>query len=472
MRLHPYQSAAIAKYVEAHRAGARKILFVGPTGMGKTVLGSYLNRAADRQGKRACWFVPRRELVHQTARMLSRFGVTAGHSGQSLTAPTQLRTYQGSLASGEVPPFDVGFVDEAHHLSGGGEWVSVMRACPDATLIGFSATPERADGRGLDDFEALVTVCQPEDLVALWRESGGAMGLVPCEVLRPNRHLDGLARSPAKATILHRLKDHQQVVFAPHVLAAEQYVAEFRGIGSTCEMVTGTTAKEDRDRIVADFAARRTRVLVNCMVLTEGTDIPAIEVVTLARNVGSIGALIQMVGRGARPCEGKTRFVVLDLFGCTHTLGHPFMDRTYSLQGRGISGPPVERVLLRLCKRCSAQMPDDDDKCATPGCGWRRPALEVPRSLEEKLEKWEHRRQDQTDERVTRMAGWIRAAQRRGQHKKATAIAIHTYQGWYREPPTRAVISHAVAVASGKTWCARCEHGTCRCAVASGLTGT
>ena len=117
-------------------------------------------------------------------------------------------------------------------------------------------------------------------------------------------------------------------------------------------------------------------------------------------------------------------------------------------------------------------MPDEGNACLTPGCGWTRPALEVPRVLEEKLERWEWRRQDQTDDRVTRMAGWMRAAQRRGQHKTATAIAIHTYCGWYHEKDCpRAVIAEACAVVAGRSFCKTCQHsirdGRCRCALTS-----
>ncbi len=146
------------------------------------------------------------------------------------------------------------------------------------------------------------------------------------------------------------------------------------------------------------------------------------------------------------------------------------MDREFRLTGEGISGPPVERIRLSLCKRCGATMPEEGDTCLTPDCGWRRPALEVPRSLEEKLEKWEHRRQDDAGDRVGNMVRWMRAAQHRGNANKAAAIAIHTYRGFYHEPECpRSVISEACAVLAGRSFCKTCEHsirdGRCRCAL-------
>ena len=475
VKAHPYQQAAHLAVRDARLAGKRRILLCSPTGSGKSFMLARITRDALNQGKRALWLVNRRELVAQSVRTLEALGMTVGHSGQNLTASVMVMTYQSALAQGEVPPADLVVPDEAHHMSARGEWISILKAYPEAVVVGATATPCRGDGMALDFFEHLITVAQPMDLVDVWKESGGRMGLVPCHVERPNRELTGLARTPAKATVLHRLKDHQQICFAPHVLAAEQYVAEYRGIGLSCELVTGTTPKDERDRYVADFAARKIRVLVNCQVFTEGTDIPSIEVVTLGGKCSTIGSMLQKTGRGARPSPNKTRFVVLDLFGCTHSLGHPFEDRTYSLEGKGISGPPVERIVLSLCKRCGCQMLDDSDTCPS-GCGWKRPALTVPAELNEKLERWEFRRQDQTDDRVTRMAGWIRAAQRRGQYKTAIAISIHTYTGWYREPPAPAIISEAVAIAAGRPFCKTCQHsvrdGRCRCPVADSLTGT
>lgn len=473
MNLLPYQRAAMSAVGEARRAGKRRILLVSPTGSGKTVLLSRLTQLATGQGKRCLWLVNRRELVGQTVATLRRFGIEAGHSGLSLTAPVQVLTYQGALAAGDVPAADVLFPDEAHHLASSGEWMSILKAYPDATVIGATATPERGDGKALDYFDHLHVVAQASDLVELWRHTDGRMGLVPCEVVRPSRELDGLARAPAKATVMHRLRDHQQVCFAPHVAAAQEYARQFAECGIAAAVLTGATPNDQRDEMLDRFKRRVIRVLVNCMVLTEGFDYPGIEVVTIGRKCGSIGMMIQMVGRGLRPAEGKTRCVVLDLFGVTWSLGHPLMDRTFSLEGDGISGPPVERVRLNLCKRCRATMPDDSDTCATPGCGWTRPALEVPKEVNERLERWEWRRTQTDDERVARFAGWIRSNLARGRDvRKALAIAIHMYAGYYhvgtKEIP-RALIGQAAAMAQGRPWCATCGHSVREVADADGV---
>jgi len=57
------------------------------------------------------------------------------------------------------------------------------------------------------------------------------------------------------------------------------------------------------------------KVLVNCGVFTEGTDIPNIDCVLLARPTKSKNLLVQMIGRGMRLHPGKTDCYVLDMMG-------------------------------------------------------------------------------------------------------------------------------------------------------------
>ncbi len=55
----------------------------------------------------------------------------------------------------------------------------------------------------------------------------------------------------------------------------------------------------------------------NCAVLTEGTDIPSIDCVGIARPTKSAGLFTQMVGRGLRPAPGKDDCLILDVAGVT-----------------------------------------------------------------------------------------------------------------------------------------------------------
>ena len=68
--------------------------------------------------------------------------------------------------------------------------------------------------------------------------------------------------------------------------------------------VCGKTEREERRRVLADFAAGKLQVVCNCGVLTEGFDDPGVEVVIMGRPTKSRSLYSQMVGRSTRPLTG------------------------------------------------------------------------------------------------------------------------------------------------------------------------
>jgi len=68
----------------------------------------------------------------------------------------------------------------------------------------------------------------------------------------------------------------------------------FRKHGIDARFVTSLTPKEDRSRLLDGFRAGVFPVLVNCGILTEGTDIPNIDCVLLARPTRSKNLLVRI----------------------------------------------------------------------------------------------------------------------------------------------------------------------------------
>ena len=62
-------------------------------------------------------------------------------------------------------------------------------------------------------------------------------------------------------------------------------------------------------------------MLVNCGIFTEGTDIPNIDCILLARPTRSRNLLVQMIGRGMRLSPGKTDCHVIDMIASVKTHG-------------------------------------------------------------------------------------------------------------------------------------------------------
>jgi superfamily II DNA or RNA helicase len=432
---YPYQSAAITAARQLVLAGKRRVLLVSPTGSGKSTIGAWIAKGAVHRGKRVAWFAHRTELRDQAAATLERCELDVGHSGCGAGKPVQVVSTQGSLSREECPEADLVVLDECHHYAGTEQWSRIPEAYPNATIIGLTATPERADGRGMGNvFEALHVVAQPRQLV------GGA--LVDCEMLRPPavQRAGYLARSPVDA-YKSRARG-RTVVFAPNVAQATEFAQDFRKAGIACALVYGGVSAEDRAASLAAFAEGTVKVLVNVFVLTEGWDCPSIETVILARKVGSCGAYMQMTGRGLRASRGKSSMLLLDLAGVSHLHGSPLDDRIFSLDGVGMmlasQGGP------RFCRACG-ELLDEEGPCSRCGRS-RRASVSSPKYSQDPLEKFAHMQRDNDLVRAERLAKWIRQAR---EHGKDWRTSLYRYKGTYGASPPKGIVGAALTLASG-----------------------
>ena len=99
--LRPYQLQAVNEIRQGYQQAHRSVLFVLPTGGGKTVLFSHITRETAARGNRVCVLVHRAELLRQASASLTALGVPHGliAAGRSmnLAAPVQVASVQ-SLA--------------------------------------------------------------------------------------------------------------------------------------------------------------------------------------------------------------------------------------------------------------------------------------------------------------------------------------------------------------------------------------
>ena len=87
---------------------------------------------------------------------------------------------------------------------------------------------------------------------------------------------------------------------------------------------------DERDATLAQLASGEIEVVTNCLVLTEGWDMPALGCLILARPTRQMGLYRQMIGRGLRPAPDKANCIVIDHSGATYRLGfaEDFIDWT------------------------------------------------------------------------------------------------------------------------------------------------
>jgi len=161
--LRPYQTDGVNAIRVAFRK-FRRVLYVLGTGGGKTRIFSYIAHNASLRGKRIVILCHRTELVDQIVEALNDLDVTP----DIVAAGYQRRRSPVIVASvftlvrrlDDIPEPDLIVVDECHHCSSGTTWSVIIKAWPNARVLGVTATPLRMDGRGLaETFQTLI--CGP-----------------------------------------------------------------------------------------------------------------------------------------------------------------------------------------------------------------------------------------------------------------------------------------------------------------------
>jgi ATP-dependent helicase IRC3 len=109
------------------------------------------------------------------------------------------------------------------------------------------------------------------------------------------------------------------LVFCVDLAHVASLTATFRQHGLDARFVTSDTHRQVRHERLEAFKNGEFPVLLNCGIFTEGTDIPNIDCVLLARPTKSRNLLVQMIGRGLRKHAGKGNCHVIDMVASLET---------------------------------------------------------------------------------------------------------------------------------------------------------
>lgn len=337
--LRDYQQECIDKITDK---GKGKLLVQMATGLGKTV--TFAN--IPRQG-RMLILSHREELVNQP---LKYFDCTTGiemakehTNGTEEVVSASIPSMAHRLDRFTPDSFDIIIVDEAHHAAAA-SYKKVINHFTPRLLLGFTATPNRADSVRLSDvFDEIIfqrdlrwgikhgylcdIYCKRIDIGYDLSAVHTRMGdYAPGEL---EKAMDGTADAVAQA-----YREHARgatLIFAVSVEQCQEIARRIPG----AEAVTGQT--KDRADIIQRFTKRKIPCIVNCMVFTEGTDIPLVETVIIARPTQSDSLYTQMAGRGLRLHPDKDRLTLIDCVGVT---GKASLCTAPSLLGIDISELP------------------------------------------------------------------------------------------------------------------------------------
>jgi superfamily II DNA or RNA helicase len=389
LTLRPRQHTLIQEIREGLRLH-RTLLAVAPTGFGKTVVFSFLASAVQAKDKRVYIVVHRDELVDQVSRTLTDFQVEHGFiaAGRPCTPHkvmvASVFTLANRLDHHHAP--DLMIVDEAHHAASGSTWGRVMTHWPKAYILGVTATPIRLDGRDLSgSFSGMVegpTVAQliEDGSLCRYRMFTPPVVLGQLRMRMGDYVKSDLAAAVDKPSLTGDAVAHytrlapgkRAIVFCVSLEHAEHVRDQFRAEGYAAERIDGGLDREERRRLVRGFTAGQIQVLTSCDLISEGFDLPAIEVAILLRPTASLGLYLQQVGRALRTHPGKERAIILDHAGNAGRHGLPDDDRVWHLgdeQGKVKRKKPITTV--RTCGKCWAAAKPGVMVCAE--CGWEWP---------------------------------------------------------------------------------------------------
>lgn len=356
IRLRPFQAELESRIYHAWlQQNARVVCAVLPTGGGKTVLFSKILH--DYRGASVA-VAHRSELVSQISLALARNGVR-----HRVIGPASLQRACAALHMAEIGRafYDpgarvaaagvdtlirrdvsqdswfraVGLVveDEGHHVLRENKWGQAFDMFPNANGLIVTATPVRADGRGLGrhaDGIADALVCGPSmrDLINAGYLTDyrivapasdidysavpvGASGELSYPKLRDAVHASNRIVGDVVSSYLKFARGKLGVTFAVDVESATEIAAAYRAAGVPAEIVSAKTPDALRFAILRRFRSRELLQLVNVDLFGEGFDLPAIEVVSMVRKTESYSLYCQQFGRALRlmiPTEWASRW--------------------------------------------------------------------------------------------------------------------------------------------------------------------
>jgi superfamily II DNA or RNA helicase len=284
-------------------------------------------------------------------------------------------------------------VHNCHHTPGS-QYRAIIKAFPNAAVVGFTATPLRLDGKGLGDYfheiipgpavEWLMEnghLCRPRYFAPPMRAN-----MKGIKKRGGDYAIDQLADAMTSARITGDAVKHYQkltpnaraVAFCVNIRHAEHVCGMFNSAGISSGIIKGDMTADDRRKIVSDLADGRIRVMVSVDVISEGFDLPSVETAILMRPTQSLGLYLQQIGRILRPSPSKTA-TILDHAGNIARHGLAEDDREWSLEGQDKKSKKTEAGTHKQCGSCYAMFLRLLPSC--PECGWTPPPPE-PKEFE------------------------------------------------------------------------------------------
>lgn len=430
--LRDYQDAVQGATFQAYHEGAIVVMGTMATGGGKTKLSTSNTQKFNCP---SVFIAHRQELVAQGALAFNRDRVphsiiapkaivqqiialeheSHGYSSYSSRADVRVAgvdTLRNHDAKDRwLSQVGFGTIDEGHHVLRENKWGRAVGMFPNARWWFPTAHACRADNKGLgrqggDGYvDRLVQgpygrqlidrgfltdyriFCAKADIDFDTLEVTPS-GDYSAPKLRALTHSSNTIVGDAVKLYLQYAAGKLGVTFVVDKEEATKTATAFRNAGVSCEIITDETPNIVRAQLMRKFRARQILMLVSVDCLGEGVDVPAIEVVIMARRTASWQLMCQQFGRSLRPLIDpayepywndpaygsrdlerlaiianslKPKAIVIDLVGniIWHAKfrGLPDSRQEYSLLAGERNARKTDAIPLRTCLECKQPYP-------------------------------------------------------------------------------------------------------------------
>ena len=326
--LYDYQTEGVERFAEWFEdVGATREALISLTmGMGKTrTAASCVQRlfAPIKPSAKVLWLTHREELIEQSKQELE--DCTGQNceieqaerrcTGLANIVVASVATLRGKRLQNLAADFrpDLIVCDEAHHalaLS----WMQIKQTFPNARILNLTATPYRSDIANRIELGTVLIEKNTTDGIRMGvlvppRPVGKLeLNLGDVKKRLGDYDTDSLTELLCHPDILcssvKLLEEHgrgrKTILFAASIDHGRQISAQLREVGFRVGEVYGDTPSSERKKFYCDVREGRLDVLTNNLCLTEGFNLPALDLVAMFRPTRNAGLYLQCIGRGLR----------------------------------------------------------------------------------------------------------------------------------------------------------------------------
>jgi superfamily II DNA or RNA helicase len=396
LTLRPFQEDIINQVIHsANTLKNQNILIQAATGSGKTVIASALMSRFATKGRKVLFLVDNITLIDQTA---SKLTVPCGVIADGYQEPdyNDFSVFIASIQSlanrtaWHDCHFDLILLDEVHTT---GWYALSLKLIERSTkwVIGLTATPYR-----LSNKQCFVDIFQDAIISPSFAELQKLGYLAPLDYYGID-HADfskvKISQGDYQVKEVSKIVDNEKAILAAlskyqelgkskraiafavnveHAIAIRDTAIK---LNINAASITGTDKKEYRQEVFEQCRQGEIKLLVSCMALTKGFDLPEIEIGLLMRPSKSLAIIEQQVGRVARIANGKDRGIIIDCVGNLEVSGFP-CERIHTKESILSRSPPKQagEAPVKTCPECERIIRAQERNC--PYCAYLFPIKE------------------------------------------------------------------------------------------------